>query len=80
MADPTPTVPIRVPRPMWEAYGRVCARLGTDRTGDLLDRMRERVAAHGDPTDLADLEAAEAELAERRARKGGRPPRSVTTQ
>jgi hypothetical protein len=74
MADRTPTRPIRVPPRMWDAYGRVCARLGTGRAEDLLDRMRERIRAHGDECDLADLAAAEAELAERRARKGGRPP------
>jgi hypothetical protein len=79
MADPTPTVPIRVPRPMWDAYGRVCARLGTDRTGDLLDRMREQITGHGDETDRAALAAAEKELTERRARKGGRPPGSTAT-
>jgi hypothetical protein len=73
MADPTPTTPIRVPRSMWAAYGRVCGRLGTDRTGDLIAHMREQITAHGDQADLADLAAAEAELAERRARKGGRP-------
>jgi hypothetical protein len=75
MADPTPTTPIRVPRSMWAAYGRVCARLGTDRTGDLIEHMRQRITLHGDQADVADLEAAEAELAERRARKGGRPRR-----
>jgi hypothetical protein len=69
----TPPTAIRVPRPMWAAYGRVCARLGTDRTGDLIAHMRRQIAEHGDPADLADLEAAEAELRERRARKGGRP-------
>jgi hypothetical protein len=71
----TPTIGIRVPRPMWAAYGRVCERLGVDRTEDLTGRMREQIREHGDEQDLADLEAAEAELAERRARKGGRPPR-----
>lgn len=69
----TPTRPIRVPTRMWDAYGRVCARLGLDRSGDLLDRMRERIQEHGDEQDRADLEAAERELAERRSRKGGRP-------
>ena len=73
MADRTPTRPIRVPDAMWDAYGRVCTRLGTDRTGDLLDHMREQITGHGDKTDLAALAAAEAELIERRARKGGRP-------
>jgi hypothetical protein len=72
----TPTRPIRVPIPLWDAYGRVCERLGTDRTPDLLDHMRERIREHGTAEDLADLERAEQELAERRARKGGRPPRN----
>lgn len=67
--------PIRVPEPLWKAYGRVCGRLDTDRTNDLLDHMRDRIKAHGDSEDLADLAAADAELAERRARKGGRPLR-----
>lgn len=68
--------PIRVPDVLWNAYGRVCSRIDTDRTNDLLARMRERIEEHGDETDLADLAAADAELAERRARKGGRPPRT----
>lgn len=67
--------PIRVPELLWNAYGRVCGRLDTDRTNDLLDHMRDRIQAHGDAEDLADLAAADAELAERRARKGGRPSR-----
>lgn len=71
----TPTVGIRVPRAMWEAYRRVCDRLGLDRTDDLLDHVRGQIREHGDEQDLADLAAAEAELAERRARKGGRPPK-----
>jgi hypothetical protein len=62
---------------MWAAYGRVCARLGRDRTEDLLDRIRQQIREHGDETDLADLAAAEAELAERRSRKGGRPRRTA---
>lgn len=73
MASQTPTTPIRVPRRMWAAYGRVCARLRRDRTEDLLAHMRRQIKRHGDDTDLADLNAAEEELRERRARKGGRP-------
>ena len=73
MAGQTPTTPIRVPRSMWAAYGRVCARLGRERTEDLLAHMRRQIRRHGDETDLADLAAAEDELRERRARKGGRP-------
>lgn len=75
MAGLTPTTPIRVPRKMWAAYGRVCARLGRDRTEDLLERIRQQISEHGDTQDLADLAEAETELAERRARKGGRPPK-----
>jgi hypothetical protein len=77
MAGTTPTTPIRVPRLMWAAYGRVCARLGRDRTEDLLAHMRRQIRRHGDEADLADLEAAEGELRERRARKGGRPPKTA---
>jgi len=73
MAGPTPTTPIRVPRLMWAAYGRVCARLGRDRTEDLIGHIRRQVTQHGDAEDLADLAAAEDELRERRSRKGGRP-------
>ena len=76
MADRTPTTPIRVPRLMWAAYGRVCARLGRDRTEDLLAHMRRQIKRHGDEADLADLASADEELAERRSRKGGRPPKA----
>jgi len=77
MADRTPTTPIRVPRLKWAAYGRVCARLGRDRTEDLLAHMRRQIRRHGDEADLADLATAEDELRERRARKGGRPRASA---
>lgn len=77
MADRTPTTPIRVPRLMWAAYGRVCARKGSDRTEDLLGHMRRQIELDGDEQDRADLAAADNELAERRARKGGRPPKTA---
>ena len=77
MPDRTPTTPIRVPRSMWAAYGRVCARLGRDRTEDLLAHMRRQIKRHGDKQDLDDLDAADEELRERRSRKGGRPPRGI---
>lgn len=63
----------RIPRQMWAAFGRVAGRLGTDRTERLLDHVRADITEHGDEQDRADLEAAEAELEQRRARKGGRP-------
>jgi hypothetical protein len=40
---------------------------------DITDHIRE----HGDDRDLADLDAAEREIAERRSRKGGRPPKAT---
>ncbi|MCX4699550.1 hypothetical protein [Streptomyces sp. NBC_01373] len=72
----TPARPIRVPELMWKAYGRVCERLDTDRTNDLLGHMKARVLEHGTDADKADLARAEQELSERRARKGGRPAQS----
>ena len=66
----------RIPKPMWDAYGRVAKRLGADRTAMLLKHIRADIRQHGDEQDLADLEAAEAELTARRSRKGGRPPRT----
>lgn len=69
----TPPTAIRVPRSMWAAYGRVCDRLRTGRSEDLVDHIRGRISEHGDEQDKADLAAAEEELAERRSRKGGRP-------
>lgn len=68
----------RIPKTMWEAYGRVTQRIGTDRTARLLDHVRADIKEHGDARDLADLAAAEQELAERRARKGGRPKKEQT--
>jgi len=65
----------RIPRIMWEAFGRVCQRRGLTRTERLLAVIRADIATHGDARDLADLEAAERELTERRSRKGGRPPK-----
>lgn len=65
----------RIPKVMWEAYGRVTERQGTDRTTDLVAHVRDTIAKHGNEQDLADLDTAERELTERRSRKGGRPPR-----
>lgn len=66
---------IRVPDGIWNAYERVCKRLGRSRAEDLLAHMRRTIKRHGDEQDLADLAAGEAELAANRANKGGRPRR-----
>lgn len=80
MADPeghTHHTRFRIPRTMWHAFDRVCSRLGTTKTGRLLDHIRADIREHGDKQDLADLEAAERELAVRRARRGGRPRKNT---
>jgi len=74
-SDHTYATRFRIPRRMWDAYGRTTDRLGTDRTADLVDHVRATIKKHGDARDRADLVAAEVELAERRSRKGGRPPK-----
>jgi hypothetical protein len=76
--DHTHMTRFRIPRVMWDAYGRVAARLETDRTALLLDHVRADIREHGDEQDLADLDRAEQELTERRARKGGRPPQRAS--
>lgn len=54
----------------------VAERLESNRTALLLEHIRE----HGDAQDLADLDQAERELEERRARKGGRPVRTASAE
>lgn len=75
-ADHTPIRKLRVSDPLWEAYDNVCQRVfGHSRSEDLVDHMRAVVREHGNADELAKLQAAEKELAARRARKGGRPSR-----
>lgn len=70
----TPWRKFRLPTALWEAYGTVCAReFDRDRSEDLAEHIRSVVREHGNAEELAKLELAEHELAERRARKGGRP-------
>lgn len=76
--DHTYSPKFRAPRRMWDAYGRVTSRLNTDRSADLVDHIRDVITQHGDEHDLADLAAAEEEMAKRRARKGGRPRKDQT--
>lgn len=75
----TPLQSLRVPLAMWRAFGRVCKRQGTNRNARITAMIRAEIRRHGDERDLADLEAADAELKERRSRKGNRlPPRATT--
>ena len=68
----TPQRPLRVPSPMWEAFGRVCERRGITRSARMLAMIRSDIRRYGDKQDRAGLAAADAELRERRSRR--RPP------
>lgn len=75
-ADHTFSTRFRLPRRMWDAYGRVVG--DRERSADLINHVRRTITEHGTDRDRADLAAAEDELAERHARKGGRPPKKPT--
>lgn len=76
--DRTGQQKFRIPNTWWTAFGRVCDRLGTNRTARILDHIRQDLREHGDDQDRADLDAGEQELAARRSRRGGRPPKEST--
>lgn len=63
---------------LWDTYRRMCQRRGSDWATEIFEHIREDFQAHGDAQDLAALAAGEQELAERRARKGGRPKKETT--
>lgn len=54
-SSPTSHVRLRVPRPAWESYTRVCERLGRDWADDLLAHMLGQISEYGDDNDLAVL-------------------------
>lgn len=72
--DHTFTTKFRLPRRMWDTYGRVVG--DRERSADLIAHVRRTIQDRGSEQDLADLAAADAELNERHARKGGRPPKA----
>jgi len=74
--DHTFVTRFRIPRRMWDAYGTAAARKGVDRSADLVNHVRDFIEQHGNDHERAELAAADQELAERRARKGGRPKKS----
>lgn len=78
--DHTFSTRFRIPRRMWDAYGTAAAREGVDRSADLVDHVRTFIEEHGNEHERAELAAAEEELAERRARKGGRPKKEQLRQ
>lgn len=76
--DHTFVTRFRIPRRMWDAYGTAAERQGIDRSADLVDHVRDFIREHGTDHERAELAAAEQELVERRARKGGRPKKEQT--
>lgn len=77
-SDHTFATRFRIPRRMWDAYGTAAERQGVDRSADLVGHVRDFIREHGNEHECAELAAAEQELAERRARKGGRPKKEPT--
>lgn len=67
---------VRGPDALWEAFERVCALRGTTRAEVINEQIMAFVDLHGDDEDKALLAQADAELEERRSRKGGRPRNS----
>ncbi len=78
-ADHTHQQRFRIPLVWWQTYARVTERLGTNRTARILELIRADIEQHGDEEDLQALAQGDSELAERRARKGGRPRRQPPT-
>lgn len=73
---------VRVATGIWTAYDAVCKRLGRTRAEDLNAHMRRMIKRHGTPEEIELLNAAEAELEERRTRKysGLRSGKGKTTK
>jgi hypothetical protein len=68
---------VRVADGAWQAYDQVCRRLGRTRAADILQHIRHMIETHGTAEERALLAAADAEVAERRARRGRRPRRAT---
>ncbi|MFN2636846.1 MAG: hypothetical protein ABR585_07465 [Gemmatimonadaceae bacterium] len=79
-SDHTHQQRFRLPLIWWNTYKRVTDRLGTNRTARLLELVRADIEKHGDEQDLEALAQGDAELAERRARKGGRPRKNPDSE
>jgi hypothetical protein len=76
----TPHQGIRIPRLMWDAFGRVCTRRGeTSRNDRLRDLITADIRRYGDEQDRADLGAALADLKAKRSRKGPRGRRRTSS-
>jgi hypothetical protein len=70
----TPHQGVRLPKPMWEAFGRVCARRGLKRNDRIRAMIRSDIRRYGDEQDKDDLARALDELKARRSRKPSSGP------
>jgi len=73
--DVTPLQHFRAPDSMWKAFSAVCKRRGQTAAADLTAHMSRTIRRYGSDEEKGMLADAEAELRERRSRKGGRPRR-----
>lgn len=80
MAEHTPIQRFRAPAPLWSAYESVVKRVhDRSRTEDLIAHIRRTIQRHGTDEEKQLLAQADAEIAERLARKhAGRPPKQPT--
>lgn len=76
--DHTPIHRLRVPDPLWDAYGSVVKRVfGQPRSEHLIEHMKAAIEEHGNEAEREKLADAIAEIAERQARiRQGRPPKA----
>jgi len=75
--DVTPLQHFRAPDAMWRAFSAICKRRGQTAAADLTAHMSRTIRRYGSDEEKDMLVGAEAELRERRARKGGRPRRDA---
>ena len=80
-ATHTPIRRFRAPDDLWKAYETVCKRVfSRERSEDLLEHMRTVILEYGNADEMALLERAEQEIADRRSRKGGRPRKEPASE
>jgi hypothetical protein len=69
----TPLQHFRAPHSMWKAFSAVCRRRGHTAAADLIAHMTRTIRRYGSDEEKELLAQAQADMRQRRARKGGRP-------
>lgn len=64
---------VRIPNGLWDVFGEVAGELGMSRAAAVIADMQRLVNKHGTEDQINRMNAAMEDMAERRARKGGRP-------